>query len=102
MEATDNVIESLTDFGEGEKPSSRVVAGCEEFVCLLLSTKDVSAKNAAELLGAKNSKTPTQGIDKLTPTSGAILQHIYRYHLQANIFDRQPIYIRLDELGTKV
>jgi hypothetical protein len=49
LEAPENVTEALCNLGKGSVPSPDVVSGCEEFMCMLLSTKDVSATTAASL-----------------------------------------------------
>ena len=87
LQAPESVSKALSDLGKGNFPSPEVVSGCEEFICMLLSTRDVSATTAASLRWKKFKKlTPSQGIDKLPPTPGAMLQHIYRAHLQASIW----------------
>ena len=94
LDAPDAVVKALIDLGKGEVPLPDVISGCEQFVCMLLSTRDVSATSAAFLsLRWKKFKKlkPTQGIDKCPPTPGAIQQHILRAHLQASIWAQDDV-----------
>ena len=49
MRSPDRIIDALINLGDGDTPSEEVVAGCQEFLCMLTSTKEVSAIDAATL-----------------------------------------------------
>ena len=64
------VVKALIDLGKGEVPLPDVISGCEQFVCMLLSTRDVSATSAAflSLRWTKFKKLkPTQGLISVLP-----------------------------------
>lgn len=47
--AEDNVICVPTKLGKGQEPTPQVLTGCEDFICKLSNTKDVSYTKAKEL-----------------------------------------------------
>ena len=92
MKAPAHIIDALGQIGIGDDPSPETIQCCEEFCCMLLSTKQVSAKEAADLRWKKfKTMSPTQGVEKLPPTSGAWKQHTLRAHLQANLWAQDMI-----------
>ena len=49
MKASDQIIDALVRLGDGNLPCTEVVSGCDFFLCLLTSTKDVSGNDAGNL-----------------------------------------------------
>ena len=49
MESTDHIIDALASLGDGDFPCDQVISGCQKFVCMLTSTKEISASDAATL-----------------------------------------------------
>jgi hypothetical protein len=92
MKAPSHIIEALSQVGFGDKPSREVIKGCEEFYCMLLSSKEVSASDAATLRWKKfKNVSPSQGVEKLPPTADAWRQHTLRAHLQANLWAQDTV-----------
>ena len=84
-----NIINTLLQLGQDDMPSSEIIARYEQFLCMTLSTKQISACDAATLRWKKFKRlSPTQGIDTLPPTPAAWLEHILRAHVQANVWSQ--------------
>jgi hypothetical protein len=49
MKAPVNIINALSQLGQDDIPSSEIITGCEQFLCMALSTKQTSACDAATL-----------------------------------------------------
>ena len=85
--AEDNVICALTELGKGQEPTPQVLTGCEDFICKLFNAKDVSYTEAKELRwNAFRTLNVNQGVEKLPPTQGAMVEHIRRAHLQCHVW----------------
>ena len=101
LKAPDNVISALTHLGIGSYPSDQVLCGCEQFLCQLFKPNAMTAKQARWLM-FKQLK-PNQGVEKIFPTQGAILQHILRAHYQANVWAQdtvpEPVVLNPVDLG---
>ena len=48
-EMSSDVCATLSQLGKQEVPSADVISGCEQFLCMLMSSKASSAKSAGEL-----------------------------------------------------
>ena len=89
LEASDDVIEALTNLGVGESPNSNVLSGCEKLICQLFRTKACSHTQASELRWQQfKAMKGDQVIEKLSPTQGAMHEHIRRAHLQCNVWQQ--------------
>ena len=85
LKASDNVISALAPLGVESYPSDQVLSGCEQFLCQLFKPNTVTAKQARWIM-FKQLK-PNQGVEKLFPTQGAIIQHILYYvHITRHTF----------------
>ena len=84
MKAGDDVLHALAELGVGPCPSSEVLAGCEKFMCQLFK----SGYESAEVLRWHMFKQlkANQGVEKICPTQGSIVEHILRAHWQANVW----------------
>ena len=49
MEASDLIIDALARLEDGDLPSPEVISGCEKFLFLLTSIKEVTANDCATL-----------------------------------------------------
>lgn len=87
MLCDESILVALSQLGMNYELSSQVLHKCEEFVCKLLSPKNVALSSAAELRwyqfrGLKSNQSP----DKLPPTKGSLHEHIRRAHYQCTIW----------------
>ena len=49
MNSSDHIIDALANLGDGDFPSDQVISDCQEFVCKLTSSKEISASDAVSL-----------------------------------------------------
>ena len=84
MKADEDVICALAGLGVGVYPSPGVLSGCEKFLCQLFNSGFTSAKALRWHMFKK--LKGHQGVEKLLPTQGCIIEHILRAHLQASVW----------------
>ena len=49
MHSTDQIIDALASLGDGDFPCDQIISGCQEFLCKMTSSKEMSASDAATL-----------------------------------------------------
>jgi len=49
MKAPSHIVQALSELSTGDQPARHIIENCEEFYCLLLSSKEVTGSNAATL-----------------------------------------------------
>ena len=84
LKSSDDTVYALAQLGIGATPSPGALSGCEQFLCQIFNPNFSSAK-ALRWHTFKQLKV-NQGVEKLPPTQGVIIQHILRAHLQANVW----------------
>lgn len=87
MQCDESIIVAVSQLGMNHELSSQTLDKCEEFICKLLSPKNVALSSAAELRwyqfrGLNSNHSP----DKLPPTKGSLHKHIRRAHYQCSIW----------------
>lgn len=82
-------LQALADLGRDEQLPVTVQSLCDSFLCQLISTKKNHGKTAAELRWSHF--TGNSGVDKMPPTSGAWHHHIFRAHMQANVWHQDLV-----------
>jgi hypothetical protein len=84
LKASEDVTSALTGLGIGPMPSNTVLSGCLKFLCQLFNA-NLTTANALRWHMFRQLKV-NQGVEKLPPTEGAMIEHILRAHLQANVW----------------
>ncbi len=81
---SDDVTHALAELGVGASPSAAVFSGCEKFMCQLYNSTICKASQLRWHM-FKQLKS-NQGVEKLPPTQGAMIEHTNRAHLQAHVW----------------
>jgi hypothetical protein len=84
LKASEDVTSALTGLGIGPMQSNTVLSGCLKFLCQLFNANFTTA-NALRWHMFRQLKV-NQGVEKLPPTEGAMIEHILHAHLQANVW----------------
>ena len=77
---TPNIVAALGQLVRGDVPIEDVIERCDQFYCMLLSSKAPPATDTATPRWMGD-LSPNQGVDKLPPTTGAFRQHTLTAHL---------------------
>ena len=87
-----SVLSALTQVDSDSILPLEVISGCEQLLFMVISSKTVASMSPAILRWRQIQKlSSSQNVHMLPPTAGTWFHHIYRAHLQADIWAHDKV-----------